>query len=663
MTTAVKRACDACHRRKVKCDGINPCRNCSSANLGCTYNAIPQKKGPKGSRAKVISELRENQRQTSLSARVQNRMNGVSSPPTSPSLAPNAGMLSKEMVNDSIEFFFNNMYPVMPVLSRQMLEQQIPYMESNIDAYCLFTSLCALMLLQPGMNLPGSDPYGMDTVPSLPGANIVTSTVLMEETLRVRKGHDYLDSPTLNTLCTSYFLFACHYGLEMHEKAWYYLREATTLMHMNGMNKEEHYHQYEAVEASRRRRLYWLFFATERAYALQRHRPLTLQATINLPTLADDPSDSSAHRLNGFFLLINVFRPFDDTVLNMWNKTRSDCSSPYLIALGKQLGEMLPAYKNRDAQMTDLARNQQWLKNLVWQFTAVKGMTPNNDSMSFQYPMETPPELLQMASSFAPQGMESNVSMIEKLLEVSASLTDVLALQPAARDPFTLGPREHLDRLLDVIAVIRTGEHRFVPLMFTKVHEILPRLTTPILLFAPENACNNLANIDIFDGFGNAGMAQLPVQDFDRKFASRMDESSGASANGLNSPFITSPSSVMSPTMEFPAHQGMQSDFMSDMVMNPMSQGMPGLSPLPHTMARHGLDHSQPLMSPSLNKSINMVDQNMMMRPQVQRSNSFAVPPTLRGVGSDFSMQRHNTDLGNMSIPNMSGDMDFNTMR
>lgn len=49
-SSAVKRACDACHRRKVKCigDGTRTCKNCQSAGLTCTYNAIPQKKGPKG---------------------------------------------------------------------------------------------------------------------------------------------------------------------------------------------------------------------------------------------------------------------------------------------------------------------------------------------------------------------------------------------------------------------------------------------------------------------------------------------------------------------------------------------------------------------------------------------------------------------------------------
>lgn len=261
MTTAVKRACDACHRRKVKCDGVNPCRNCSASQLSCTYNAIPQKKGPKGSRAKVISELRETQRQTSLSAKVSSRISGVSHSPPSPILAPTPGLMTPDTVKDCVDFFFANMYSTMPILQRQALEQQMLYMDTRLDTYCLLTSLCAFVMLQPGMSIPGGDPYGLD---SMPGANIVSATLLMEETCRVRRAYDYLDSPTFNSLCTSYFLFCCYYGLEMHEKAWYHLREATTLVHMMGMNKEDTYMQYDCVESSRRRRLFWLLFITER---------------------------------------------------------------------------------------------------------------------------------------------------------------------------------------------------------------------------------------------------------------------------------------------------------------------------------------------------------------------------------------------------------------
>jgi len=261
MSTAVKRACDACHRRKVKCDGINPCRNCSASQLSCTYNAIPQKKGPKGSRAKVINELKEKERQTSLSAKVQNRMNGLNNQPTSPTLAPTPGLLQSDMIKECLEFFFAHMYPMMPILHRQRLEQQVMYMDQSLDTYCLLTSLCAFVLLQPGMTVPGTDPFSYD---SMPGANIVTSTLLMEETIRVRKGYDYMDSPSLNSLCTSYFLYGCYYAVDLHDRAWFHLREAMTLVHMVGMNKETTYRQFDSIESSRRRRLYWLFFVTER---------------------------------------------------------------------------------------------------------------------------------------------------------------------------------------------------------------------------------------------------------------------------------------------------------------------------------------------------------------------------------------------------------------
>lgn len=260
MSSSVKRACDACHRRKVKCDGVNPCRNCSSAQLSCTYHAIPQKKGPKGSRAKVISELRETQRQSTLSSKVANRINGVHSPPCSPTLAPTPGLLTTDMMKDCIEFFFANMYPTLPILHRGTIEYQSLNAETNVDNYCLLTSLCAFMMIQPGMGIPG-DATGLD---SHPGANLISGNLLLDETLRVRKSYDHLETPTINSLVTSFFLFGCYFGLDMHNKAWFHLREATTLAHILGMQVEETYLEFDVVNAARRRRLYWLLFVTER---------------------------------------------------------------------------------------------------------------------------------------------------------------------------------------------------------------------------------------------------------------------------------------------------------------------------------------------------------------------------------------------------------------
>ena len=133
-------------------------------------------------------------------------------------------------------------------------------MEQNADAYCLLSSLCAFTMMQPGMGVPG-DPLGLD---SLPGSNLMTATMLLEETLRVRKKYDHTETPGLNTLCTSFFIFACYHAIDLHNKAWFNLREATTLALIMGMQKEESYLQFDVVESSRRRRLYWLLFVTER---------------------------------------------------------------------------------------------------------------------------------------------------------------------------------------------------------------------------------------------------------------------------------------------------------------------------------------------------------------------------------------------------------------
>ncbi|KAM5356610.1 hypothetical protein ACJ41O_003256 [Fusarium nematophilum] len=687
MTQAVKRACDACHRRKVKCDGINPCRNCSAAQLSCTYNAIPQKKGPKGSRAKVISELRETQRQTSLSAKVQNRINGITGPPTISSLNPTPGLLASDLVKDCVNFFFDNLYPQLPILDRRQIEPQMMYAEQHRDSYCLLTSLCAFIMLQPGMTMPANDPYNLDMNP---GANLISSQLLLEECLRVRKGYDYQDSVNLNVLATNFFIFGCYYGLEMHDKAWYYLREASTMIHLAGMHKEEHYMQLDTSEATRRRRLYWLLLVTERSYAIQRHRPLTLQATIHPPSLGDDPSDPMAHQLTSFIMLVNLYRPIDDDFVATWNKARRHLSAQHITSLHKQIQDMVQQYLCQDPNLTDPRTNQQWLKNTLWQLSNGSGGN-GEDSMSFQYSMDMSQKLLMsMASQFPNQGMELLGSgLIEKLIETCSALTDVLASLPPSRDPFAVGPREYLNQLLSIIAVLRNGDYRFLPALFSKVTEVLPRVANPMLQNAPENT--NMANIDIFDGFGNAGMAQPPMQmpmeadysqkfsvdDYEKKYQVDMNGSSPDSlpnsnasngtppgpqaANDINTSFVSSPS-VMSPGMEYPHNMnGFTCTPISEMVMSPLGNGappnpmncipnqqqhIPNQGPGDMCQPQMGGMHNQNMSTAAISTSHSMNSMYSMRQPQ-QRQGS-------------FQMQSQAPMAGMGAMPN---DMDFGSIR
>ncbi|KAM0558332.1 hypothetical protein ACHAPJ_005026 [Fusarium lateritium] len=561
MTQAVKRACDACHRRKVKCDGINPCRNCSTASLSCTYNAIPQKKGPKGSRAKVISELRENQRQTSLAARVHNRLHGLPCPTTvTPALNPTPGLVSGELIKMAINFYFDNLYAQLPILDRAQTERHCQFMDQSRDSYCLITSLCAFMMLQPGMTMPPVDSYNIE---GQMGANIVSSQLLLEECLRVRKGADFYDSINLNVLATNFFLFGCYYSLEMHDKAWYYLREATTMIHMAGMNKEEHYGQIDASEAIRRRRLFWLLFVTERSYAVQRHHPLSLQATIHPSSMGDDPADAMYPNLNNFFILCNLYRPIDDAFLVAWRHGCRHLDAQAVTTLQKQLQERTNPYNYESNFIGD----QQWIKNTLWQLNGNA-----EDSMSFQYPHNMTQELLaRLASSFPNQGMELMGSgIIPKLFETCLNLTEVLINMPQPRDPYAIGPRQWLSQILSNIDAIRAGDVRYLPCLLSKVTEVLPRVVDPMLKNAPENVAFKMANVDIFDGFGNAGMAQMPMDEYNQglpmdDYETKYQDLSGNTpdslpnsnasngtppgtqpGNDMNTPFVSSPG-VMSP--------------------------------------------------------------------------------------------------------------------
>jgi len=594
------------------------------------------------------------------------------------------------------------------------------YMDQNLDTYCLLTSLCSFVCLQPGMEMPSApgmnnnDPYNPNSNMMF-GNNIVTSSLLMEETIRVRKGYDYVASPTVNSLCTSYFLFAVHHGLDMHDKAWFHLREATTLTHMARMNEEQTYLQYDrtdSIDASRRRRLYWLLFVTERAYALQHRRPLTLQASINTPPPQEHPADPFVNQGTSSLRMISLFRDFDDILTPLWTKSRAECPDSYLATLDKQLQEVMAPYANdTQAQLGEIPNNQQWLKHKAWSLGVVAG-NGNNSQPSY---MDNINDLLPMVSHFHGNLGLQGVGLCEHLFNVTSAVTEILAILPAPRTPFKAGPQDQLRNISNIVTVIRNGDHRFLPLLLSKVALALPKLATPMLQDAPESAVP--CNIDIFDGFGGSSMCAPPVYssgDYDNKYAvPRFDDVSSdsnspngpsSSSNDMNSPFASSPA-IMSPGVDLP--HTLQTDFtsMPEMVMSPISHAPPsslgtpgGMNHQPHH-SQHGplspYSNSNPQMQGLNSNNINpppnislasqmhlgqglggginnglgqgINNNNLIPRAPPQRANSFAVNlPQIRTVGDFQALQRSNTDMNHpMSSLGMSPlgpDMDFNTL-
>ena len=404
-----------------------------------------------------------------------------------------------DIVTTCVDYFFANLYPTQPILHRHRVGDMIAQMDTDPEAYCLVVSLCAYMLIQPNLDLRPSAFDGLET-PTRSNAQL--GQALLAEAVRFRKGFNYTESPTSWSVMTSFFFFACYFCMDMHGTAWFHLREATTLALTVGMHEEATYRTADIVESSRMRRLYWLLFVTERAYAIQQRRPLSLHATINLPTLEEDPSETV--ELNGFLHLVNLYRPFDDTFVGFWNKNRAGCTTDFLSRIQQDLSDALPLYlQSTESQAVDLRCSQQWLRMMVWQLSISHGLlssTAADNAMSFQFPIEVSRDLLSATSQYSQESMEIHgIGLVEKLFDISCTLVDVISYVPIEQDNFKYGPREYLQQMMTLISGLRGGQQRYMPLLLSKMNDTMPNAPNYSLPSLPSSSTS-----DVYDGSQHA---------------------------------------------------------------------------------------------------------------------------------------------------------------
>jgi hypothetical protein len=254
----------SCHRRKIRCiaEGTAPCKNCVSAGLACTYNAIPQKKGPKGGRAKVLSELRETQRNDELATGSSNDLD-FDRRPLSTTFARSEDLLPYAFVKSCIGYFFTHVYPLEPILHPQRLQEAVVAMDRSTGVYCMIAALCAYVIIRANYKpqlsaLPRPEMAHM--------SSIEIGLVLLDESVRVRQGYDDRESPTYTSVRTVWFYSGCFRELGRDNTAWTYLRDATTQAHLLSMHYEETY-KHEVLNLAHERVLYWLLFISERYHS------------------------------------------------------------------------------------------------------------------------------------------------------------------------------------------------------------------------------------------------------------------------------------------------------------------------------------------------------------------------------------------------------------
>lgn len=122
--------------------------------------------------------------------------------------------------------------------------------------------------------------------------------------------------------------------------------------------------------------------------------------------------------------MINLYQPFDDVFMSLWNKTRTDCSTFWLTQMQRQILEALPVYLDTtESQAADLKTSQHWLRTMVWQLSIANGClssTSPEASMTFTYPIEIAKDLVAVTDTFSQQAMEFHgMGLVRHLLRHS----------------------------------------------------------------------------------------------------------------------------------------------------------------------------------------------------------------------------------------------------
>ncbi|KAJ5757352.1 uncharacterized protein N7511_006046 [Penicillium nucicola] len=482
-----KQACDGCRRRKVKCISPRPCKQCRAAGLVCRTSIQRQRKGRQGQTANILSELRSKEIERTLPS-------GSSASPSTP-LVPQSpkpqgrsyfsrtpDLLGLELINACSDYFFSRMRGTVPILQPNGFQKQVDTVDASLHAYCFVTAFCAFVVTQTGFGVEQS---------SRPNGALFSEddrSRLVDEATEARKHLDPFTDPVRQNIIIAFLLYGCHIGLGNQRHAYYFLREATTLYTASALESQATSAQADDADPSLAGNLFWLLLVSERAHAIRRHRPITLQVTSQSPQLEDNPNPEPS--AIGFRCLANLYLPFDEVFLSHWNGNHTTCSVESLVVLEERIQIAVPPELDLpDVIMADLRVSQQWLRIMIWQLSTTAGFlstNPSHECMDFRYPLLIAQDLCLATWKLSRQSMETHgIGLIEKIFEVACTLVDVMACLSAAglrSSGFKLGPQDYLKHFSSLIHDLPGGRRRFLPLLFTKIGQTLPSMIDSITI-------------------------------------------------------------------------------------------------------------------------------------------------------------------------------------
>lgn len=201
---AMRRACDRCISRKLKCDGGHPCSRCQqSSEPECTFLKPAAKRGPKVS---VIQWQQSNKHKSKRDKAIKS--------------VPNATLTAY------VDVYASKLYPVWPVLESASLLNRLCAVDEDNEAYLLALALSAATSAQ--LQLP---PLGPDP--------IIDAAFLAAQTIQYRSTYDYREKSSYDEVLASFFLHVYYATLLKSHTSMMFLQEAITFAKLLEVKYEE----------------------------------------------------------------------------------------------------------------------------------------------------------------------------------------------------------------------------------------------------------------------------------------------------------------------------------------------------------------------------------------------------------------------------------------
>ncbi|RCH87475.1 hypothetical protein CU098_006704 [Rhizopus stolonifer] len=315
----ISRACDECRKRKVKCDGVQPCNRCRRSNTECVFAKLPPKRGP----PKQYMENLEHRLQ-----RVESALKNLTTPvqkilddaligrpmfehthelchddtqsDISDSLTelplPEELTTSRQFmieVQGLTDIYFEHVHKYMPMIHKPSFLKQMHSM-TNPPSRLLLLSMCAVAsrwVVNTDAR-PGYDYYQL-------------AYELLD---------DFLDAPRLSTIQALLLLVKYQESLPRNgyfHRAYMYLGMAVSMCHDLGLPQMIE----ETHDAETRRRTFWVAFVYDLLMSIEQGRTTYFdvhQCTIGFPSVTSEEGPALEELITNQNILIQLGKVLSD---------------------------------------------------------------------------------------------------------------------------------------------------------------------------------------------------------------------------------------------------------------------------------------------------------------------------------------------------------------